>query len=100
MVGALYTGITGWVMLGENVSGDKIMPGVGWRGFAVVSAVPAMLALFCTVNMLPESPKFLVRMGKYDQAVRYIILCIIMTYEYCHIRMLYCYVFGMYYGVV
>lgn len=74
MVGALYTGVTGWIMLGNDVNGSKILPGVGWRWFAMVSAIPAMMALGCTVYILPESPKFLVRRGKYEKAVSYLIL--------------------------
>lgn len=70
MVGALYTGLVGWMMLGDGVDGSRIMPGVTWRPFALVCAIPAVIALVLSTFILPESPKLLVSKGKLDEAVR------------------------------
>ena len=68
MVGALYTGLAGWLMLGNDVRGNRILPGLTWRAFALVSAIPAVITLLCTI-FVPESPKYLVAQGKSDKAV-------------------------------
>jgi MFS family permease len=68
MVGAIYTAIFAWVMLGDNFSGDKILPGVTWRLFAAVCAIPAFGALFLTYRYVPESPRFLSSKGKDEDA--------------------------------
>mmetsp|Transcript_12240 Transcript_12240/g.18533 ORF Transcript_12240/g.18533 Transcript_12240/m.18533 type:complete len:400 (-) Transcript_12240:156-1355(-) len=68
MVGAIYTGLAGWLMLGKDFSGDRIIPGISWRWFAVVCAVPAILALILTTLVLPESPRYLVGKGKFKEA--------------------------------
>jgi hypothetical protein len=72
MVGALYTGLVGWVMLGDDVSGARIMPGLNWRPFAVVCALPAIMALVLTTVLLPESPKHLASKGKLNEAVSFL----------------------------
>jgi hypothetical protein len=69
MMGALYTGLAGWVMLGDGAHGSRIMPGVTWRAFALICALPAIAALVLTTYILPESPKHLVSKGKYEEAV-------------------------------
>lgn len=68
MVGSIYTAFAAWIMLGDDFSGNKILPGVNWRWFAVVSALPAIAALILTKLILPESPRFLVNMGRFDEA--------------------------------
>lgn len=72
MMGALYTGLAGWLMLGDGSNGDRIMPGVTWRAFAVICALPAIVALLLTTCILPESPKHLVSKGKLEDAVRFV----------------------------
>eukprot|EP01032_Pedospumella_encystans_P024988 gene24989-28248_t len=44
------------------------MPGVNWRAFALVSALPAILAMFLTHRNIPESPRFLVSKKRYAEA--------------------------------
>lgn len=74
MVGALYTGLAGWIMLGDDATGERILPGITWRAFAVVCALPAIGALLLSTFMLPESPKHLASQGKLNQAVIYILI--------------------------
>ena len=68
MVGAIYAGFTAWVMLGNDFNDNKIMPGVGWRWYAVVSALPALTALVLTYRVIPESPRYLLEKKRYDDA--------------------------------
>jgi len=68
MVGAIYTAFTAWIMLGDNYYGNKIMVGVNWRWFAIVSAIPAVVALALAHYIVPESPRFLMSKGRYAQA--------------------------------
>lgn len=69
MVGAIYTAFTAWIMLGEDLSGRKIIPHVGWRSFAVVSALPAVIATALTYYLVPESPRFLLSKRRFSEAV-------------------------------
>lgn len=74
MVGAIYTSLFAWLMLGDDLNGDKIMPSyVGWRSFAVVASIPAISTFILTLNYLPESPRYLVNKGKAAKASE--ILC-------------------------
>mmetsp|Transcript_8943 Transcript_8943/g.13438 ORF Transcript_8943/g.13438 Transcript_8943/m.13438 type:complete len:486 (+) Transcript_8943:92-1549(+) len=68
MVGAIYTGLTGWLMLGKDFSGHRIMPGLSWRWFAAICSLPAIIALILTTFVLPESPRYLVGKGKFKEA--------------------------------
>mmetsp|Transcript_30811 Transcript_30811/g.57452 ORF Transcript_30811/g.57452 Transcript_30811/m.57452 type:complete len:509 (-) Transcript_30811:162-1688(-) len=68
MVGAIFTGLVGWIMLGDDFNGDRILPGVSWRPFAVVCSLPAAVALVLTITVLPESPRFLVNKKRFDEA--------------------------------
>ena len=67
MVGSIYTAFAAWIMLGDDFSGNKILPGVDWRAFAVVSALPALMALILTQLILPESPRFLLSKERYSE---------------------------------
>ena len=69
MVGALYTGLVGWIMLGDGSGGQRIMAGVTWRAFALVCALPAICSLLLTTHILPESPKYLASKGQFEEAV-------------------------------
>lgn len=69
MVGAIYTAFTAWIMLGEDLSGRKILPHVGWRSFAVVSALPAVIATALTYYLVPESPRFLLSKRRFSEVV-------------------------------
>ena len=62
MVGSIFVASVAWLMLG--------IPEwyVGWRPFAIVSALPALVALALTCIYLPESPRFLLSKGDYERA--------------------------------
>lgn len=68
MVGALYTAFFAWIMLGNDLNGNKILPGVHWRAFAFVCALPALAAFLLTMVLVPESPRFLYNQRRYDEA--------------------------------
>ena len=59
MVGAIFTAAVAWIMLGETLSGIKIIPSSGWRPFAVICALPALIAFIFTIIYIPESPRYL-----------------------------------------
>lgn len=69
MVGAIYVGLVGWIMLGKDVDGTRISPNVGWRGFALVSAIPVVIAFALATYVVPESPRYLVEKEKFETAV-------------------------------
>jgi MFS family permease len=77
MVGAIYTAFTAWILLGKDTSGQRIVPGVSWRVFAVISALPAVIAFLLTYWKVPESPRFLIRKGRCDDAA--VVLCSLST---------------------
>ena len=62
MVGSIFVALVAWLMLG--------IPSlyVGWRPFAVISSLPAIVALVLTYLYLPESPRFLLSKENYEQA--------------------------------
>lgn len=67
IAGSVFTAASAWVMLGKDINGNEMMD-VSWRAFILWCAVPAGLALIATYLVLPESPRFLVRTGKAQQA--------------------------------
>jgi hypothetical protein len=69
MVGAIYVGLMGWIMLGKDFNGNRILPSLGWRAFALVSAIPVLLASILATYVVPESPRYLVSKGQYIRAV-------------------------------
>ena len=68
MVGAIYVAFSAWIMLGDDFYGQKIMHGVGWRSFAIVSALPAIVAWFLTYFNIPESPRFLADKQQFSES--------------------------------
>jgi len=68
MVGAIFTALAAWIMLGSDLKGDKILPSTGWRSFAAVCATPALVAFFLTYFFVSESPRFLLGKKKYSEA--------------------------------
>lgn len=68
MVGALYASISAWIMLGKTLNGNYILPGVGWRAYAVISGIPALIAFILSFYYLPESPRYLIDKGKKTEA--------------------------------
>jgi MFS transporter, putative metabolite:H+ symporter len=51
------------------VSGAFLAPIIGWRGLFLVGLVPALLVLMIRY-WVPESPRFLMRMGRHEEARR------------------------------
>ena len=49
------------------VSGAFLAPIIGWRGLFLVGLVPALLVLMFRY-WVPESPRFLIRMGRHEEA--------------------------------
>jgi putative MFS transporter len=49
------------------MSGWLLAPAIGWRGLFLVGLSPALLVLMIRY-WIPESPRFLMRMGKFDEA--------------------------------
>eukprot|EP01038_Epipyxis_sp_PR26KG_P009256 gene9256-12471_t len=68
MVGAIYTALTAWLLLGDDINGNKIIPYTNWRIFAGTSAIPAAIAFIMTYYILPESPRYLVNNKKFKEA--------------------------------
>lgn len=68
MVGAIYVGLVGWIMLGNDFNGNRIIPGIGWRLFALICAIPVVAALLLTTYIVPESPHYLIGKAKFKKA--------------------------------
>jgi putative MFS transporter len=49
------------------ISGAFLAPHIGWRGLFLVGLCPALLVLMIRY-WIPESPRFLMRMGRFDEA--------------------------------
>ena len=60
MVGALFTAISAWIMLGTEHS--------DWRHYAGVCTIPAMLSTIMTYFFIPESPRYLLQKDKIVEA--------------------------------
>ena len=73
MVGAIYVGLAGWIMLGDDFNGDRIIPGIGWRFFAIICAIPVVIAFLLTTYLVPESPRYLVNKHRYQEAVSFLL---------------------------
>lgn len=70
MVGAIFTSFTAWIMLGNDlITNKKILPDIGWRSYAVVSALPALITTCLTYYIIPESPRFLYSKGRYVETL-------------------------------
>jgi hypothetical protein len=83
--GAIFAGAAGWLMLGDNYYGNRIMPGtqlcrdtqsvnfsnnsenagVSWRWYAGLCTLPVLLALVLLIKLVPESPSYYIRVGRY-----------------------------------
>src|SRR5437763_1081457 len=51
------------------ISGAYLAPVIGWRGLCLVGLSPALLVLMIRY-WVPESPRYLMRMGRYEEARR------------------------------
>lgn len=70
MVGSIYAAAAAWIILGDNVHGDRILPGWSWRSFVFIAALPVFITLTLVVLLLPESPRYLLNRGKYHEAAK------------------------------
>jgi putative MFS transporter len=65
------SGLTTVLLPGGNVlgaiSGAYLAPIIGWRGLFLVGLTPALLVLMIRY-WIPESPRYLMRMGRFDEA--------------------------------
>jgi putative MFS transporter len=69
MLGGLVTVFVPVGTLLGSVLGAYLAPAVGWRGLFLVGLIPALLTLLIRV-WVPESPRWLLRMGRTDEAKR------------------------------
>ena len=67
ILGSIYASLVGWIILGDDISGRRISPGLNWRHYAIVCAIPSFLAWLSTF-LLVESPLFLMQRGKVESA--------------------------------
>ena len=67
ILGSIYASVMGWIILGYDISGRRISPGLNWRHYAIVCAIPSFLAWLSTF-LLVESPLFLMQRGKVESA--------------------------------
>ena len=56
-------------ILAAGLLGAWVVPEFGWRWMFVIGAIPALL-VFPLRRQMPESPRHLMRMGKFDEAER------------------------------
>ncbi|ETV92959.1 hypothetical protein, variant [Aphanomyces invadans] len=68
MVGSIFTALLAWVMLGCYWGTTIRIMNVSWRAFSVAASMPAFLTCGLIYLFVPESPRFLVAKGKYQEA--------------------------------
>eukprot|EP01039_Chlorochromonas_danica_P002994 gene2994-3267_t len=64
MVGAIFTAFSAWMILGKDMMGNRIWSGGNWRIFAIISAIPALVAFTLVYYKVPESPRYLLKKGE------------------------------------
>ena len=69
MVGGLVTSTVPLGILLGSVLGATMTPIVGWRGLFAIGALPALFTLLIRV-WVPESPRWLIQMGRLEEARR------------------------------
>ena len=60
MVGAMFTAVSAWIMLGGAHS--------SWRSYAGVCTIPAILSTIMTYFFIPESPRYLLQKNRISEA--------------------------------
>jgi MFS transporter, putative metabolite:H+ symporter len=66
-VSALVTTLLPAGALLGSVTGAYLAPSIGWRGLFLIGLVPIVLVLLVRYRV-PESPRWLIRMGRHEQA--------------------------------
>ncbi|MGE5379669.1 MAG: MFS transporter [Methylocystaceae bacterium] len=62
--------VTSFIPIGTMIASSTaafLTPSIGWRGLFLIGLIPAALTLLIRA-WVPESPRWLIRNGKYDQA--------------------------------
>lgn len=59
MVGSIFSAGVGWA----------VIPTAGWRPFLLIASLPAWLGAAGTYLLLPESPRYLLVMGRQREAL-------------------------------
>jgi MFS family permease len=70
MVGAVFAALAAWLMLGTDINGHKILPGLNWRYYAAICSIPAFIAFFLCYAYVPESPRYLLRRGLLEETAK------------------------------
>jgi MFS family permease len=70
MVGSIYAAVAAWVILGDDLQGNRIMPDLTWGVFLLVAALPVFVTLGLVLLVLPDSPRYLLSKGRYTQAAK------------------------------
>ncbi len=60
--------VVAWVILGDNIHGDRIYPAGQWRFLVLLGTAPSGLVIPLTYFFLPESPRHLLEQGKTSKA--------------------------------
>eukprot|EP00953_Heterococcus_sp_UTEX-ZZ885_P012726 7288-Heterococcus_DN1.PRE.2 len=68
MIGSIYAATAAWLLLGNGFGGERITPSGTWQQYAIVSGLPAALAIALTCCQLPESPRYLAGQGRKQKA--------------------------------
>jgi MFS transporter, VNT family, synaptic vesicle glycoprotein 2 len=68
MIGSIYAATAAWLLLGDGFGGERITPSGTWQHYALVSGLPALLAIALTCCQLPESPRYLAGQGRQHEA--------------------------------
>lgn len=63
MVGSIFVSVVGFLSFGAGQEYE-----LSWRAFLIFCAVPSLLGAILLHQLVPESPRFLVRQGRYHEA--------------------------------
>jgi len=67
MFGSIFTAGVAWILLGDNTQGNRIIH-TSWRVFALLCAVPVLLATIACYFICLESPRYLLNAGRKHEA--------------------------------
>lgn len=65
--------VTAFIPIGSlmgSLSAGYLSGIMGWRGLFLLSLLPALLVIFIRISWVPESPRWLLSNGKYDEAIK------------------------------
>jgi MFS transporter, VNT family, synaptic vesicle glycoprotein 2 len=67
MFGSIFTAGVAWILLGDDTQGNRIIH-TSWRVFALLCAVPVLLATIACYVICLESPRYLLNAGRKHEA--------------------------------